>query len=84
MSQPRTGHGPEEIGRALICAVAICARKKSKFTGDTLLIDASLETLPGNRWDDFWKALANEVGKLTFDEVYVTGRSDQEICRRIK
>ena len=84
MNQPRSGYTGEEIGRTLICAVAICARKKSRFTGDTLLIDAPLETLPGNRWDDFWKALANEVGKFTFNEVYVTGRSDQEICQRIK
>ena len=84
MNQPRTAYSAEEIGRTLIFALAICARKKSKFTGDTLLIDAPLETLPPNRWDDFWEPLANEVEKLTFDEVYVTGRSNQEICRRIK
>ena len=84
MNQPKKGYDTEEIVRTFICAVAICARKKSKFTGDTLLIDAPLETLPANRWDNFWESLANEVEKLTFDEVYVTGCSDQEICRRIK
>jgi hypothetical protein len=59
MNQPRTAYSTEEIGRAIICAVALCARKKSKFTGDTLLIEAPLETLPAYRWDDFWESLAN-------------------------
>ncbi len=38
MDQPRIAHSTEEIGRSIICAVAICARMKSKFRGDTLLI----------------------------------------------
>ncbi len=48
-AQPRVAYSAEEIGRSIICAVAICAHKKSKFRGDTLLIEAPLETLPADR-----------------------------------
>ena len=85
MDQPRIAHSTEEIGRSIICAVAICARKKSKSRGDTLLIETPLETLPADRWDNFRVPLAETVKDLTFPEVYVTGRSgDRDICLRIK
>ena len=85
MDQPRVGYSTEEIGRSIICAVAICARNKSKFQGDTLLIEAPLETLPADRWGNFQAPLAEKVKELAFSEVYVTGRSgDRDICLRIK
>ncbi len=85
MDQPRVAYSTEEIGRSIICAVAVCARKKSKFQGDTLLIEAPLETLPADRWDNFQAPLAEKVKELAFAEVYVTGRSDgRDICLRIK
>lgn len=84
MAQPRVAYAGEEIGYNMICAVAICARKKSDFQGDTLLIEAPLETLPANRWDDFRPQLAEKVKELAFREVYVTGRSQCDICLKIK
>ncbi len=85
MDQPRVAYSTEEIGRSIICAVAICARTKSKFQGDTLLIEAPLETLPADRWGDFRAPLAQKVRELAFAEVYVTGRSHgRDICLRIK
>ncbi len=85
MDQPRIAHSTEEIGRSIVCAVAICARKKSKSPGDTLLIEAPLETLPADRWGNFRAPLAETVKDLAFPEVYVTGRSgDRDICLRIK
>ncbi len=85
MDQPRVAHSTEEIGRSIICAVEICARKKSKSPGDTLLIEAPLETLPADRWGYFRAPLAEKVKDLAFAEVYVTGRSgDCDICLRIK
>ena len=85
MDQPRVAYSTEEIGRSIICAVAICARNKSKFQGDTLLIEAPLETLPADRWGNFRAPLAEKVKDLAFSEVYVTGRSgDCGICLRIK
>ncbi len=85
MDQPRVAHSTEEIGRSIICAVAICARKKSNSPGDTLLIEAPLETLPADRWSYFRAPLAEKVKDLAFSEVYVTGRSgDRDICLRIR
>ncbi len=85
MDQPRVAGSTEEIGRSIICAVEICARKKSKSPGDTLLIEAPLETLPADRWDNFRVPLAEKVKDLAFPEVYVTGRSgDRDICLKIK
>ena len=83
--QPRVAYSTEEIGRSIFCAVAICARKKSKSPGDTLLIEAPLETLPADRWGIFKAPLAETVRDLAFHEVHVTGRSsDRDICLRIK
>ncbi len=84
MAQPRVAYSGEEVGHSMICAVAICARRKSNSQGDTLLIEAPLETLPANRWDDFRPLLAEKVKELVFREVYVTGRSERDICLRIK
>jgi len=84
MAQPRVAYSGEEVGHSMICAVVICARKKSVSQGDTLLIEAPLETLPANRWDDFRLLLAEKVKELAFCEVYVTGRSERDICLRIK
>ena len=84
MTQPRDAYSGEEIGRSMICAVEICARNKSKYQGDTLLIEAPLETLPADRWGDFQPLLAEKVKDLAFSEVYVTGASDRDICLRIK
>ncbi len=85
MAQPSKGSLEEEIGRSIICAVAICARKKSRSRGDTLLIETPLEMLPADRWDNFRVPLAETVKDLAFPEVYVTGRSgDRDICLRIK
>ncbi len=85
MDQPRVAHSTEEIGRSIICAVAICARKKSKSRGNTLLIEAPLETLPADRWGNFRAPLAEKVKDLALLEVYVTGRSgNRDICLRIK
>ncbi len=84
MDQPREAYTEDEIGRMIIRAVAICARNKSKFRGDTLLIEAPLQTLPTDRWGKFTAALSEEVKELAFPEVYVTGRgSDGDICLRI-
>ena len=82
--QPRAAFSTEEIGQSIIRAVAICARKKSKFRGDTLLTEAPLETLPADRWGNFRADLAQQVKELAFAEVYLTGRSDRDICLRIK
>lgn len=85
MDQPRVAYSTEEIGQSIICAVTICARKKSKFRGDTLLIEAPLEMLPTDRWGDFREHLAQKVKELAFSEVYVTCRSHgRDICLRIK
>lgn len=85
MAQPREAYTEEEIGRAMIYAVGICARKKSKSRGDTLLIEAPLETLPADLWDNFRVQLSEKVKELAFPEVYVTGRSsDRDICLRIR
>ena len=85
MDQPRVAYSTEEIGRSIICGVAICARKKSKSLGGVLLIEAPLETLPTDRWGDFRAQLAQKVKELAFVEVYVTGRSHgRDICLRIK
>ncbi len=85
MAQQREAYTEDEIGRMIIRAVAICARKKSKSRGDTLLIEAPLQTLPADRWGKFTAALSEEVKELAFSEVYVTGSgSDGDICLRIK
>ncbi len=85
MAQPREAYTEEEIGRIMICAVAICARKKEQSRGDTLLIEAPLVTLPAERWDNFRTPLSKKVKELAFPEVYVTGRSSgRDICLRIK
>ena len=85
MDQPRVAYSTEELGRSIIYAVAICARKKRRFRGDTLLIEAPLETLPADRWSNFRAPLAEKVKELAFPEVYVTGRNgDRDICLRIK
>lgn len=84
MSQPRTAYTESEIGHSMIRAVEICARKKSQHRGDTLLIEAPLETLPANRWGNFQASMAENVKSLMFSEVYITGRSDHEICLQIK
>ena len=85
MAQLREAYTEEEIARIMICAVAICASKKSKSRGDTLLIEAPLETLPADRWDNLMPSLSKKVKKLAFPEVYVTGRSSgRDICLRIK
>ena len=84
MAQPRVGYTDEEIGRSMIRAVEICAQKKSNYQGDTLLIEAPLETFPADRWNDFQPLLAEKAKELAFSEVYVTGVSDREICLRIK
>ena len=85
MTQPRVAYSGEEVGRSMIRAVEICARNKSKFRGDTLLIEAPLETLPADRWGNFQASLTEKVKELAFSEVYVTGRSgDRDICLRIK
>lgn len=85
MTQPRVAYSGEEIGRSMIQAVDKCARSKSRFQGDTLLIEAPLETLPASRWGDFQKPLSEKVKDLAFSEVYITGRSSEsDICLRIK
>ncbi len=85
MDQPRVAYSTEEIGRSIICAVAICARKKTRFRGDTLLIEAPLETLPADQWGNFQAPLAEKAQELSFPEVYVTGRIGyRDICLRIK
>ncbi len=58
MTQPRVAYSGEEVGRSIIRAVAICARKKSKSPGDTLLIEAPLEMLPADLWGNFRAPLA--------------------------
>lgn len=85
MAQPRTAYTDKEIGDNMIRAVEICAHKKGKFQGSTLLIEAPLETLPTDRWKNLRAPLAEKVRELAFSEVYVTGRSDKgDICLRIK
>lgn len=85
MAQPREMFSTEDVGRSIICAVAICARNKSKSRGDTLLIEAPLDTLARDRWGDLRVPLAAKVKELAFPEVYVTGRSDnRDICLRLK
>ena len=89
MAQPNMGYTEEEVVRSIICAVEICARKKGKFQWNTLLIEAPLETLRADRWDDFRAHLAERVKELAITEVYVTGRGsdggiDRGICLRIK
>ena len=85
MAQPSKGYLEEEIVRIIICAVAICARKKRRSRGDILLIEAPLETLPADRWGNIRAPLAEKAKELAFPEVYVTGySSDRDICLRIK
>ncbi len=84
MTQPRVAYSGEEVGHSMIRSVAICARKKSNSQGNTLLIEVPLQTLPANRWDDFRPHLAEKVKELAFREVYVTGRSERDICLKIK
>lgn len=85
MEEPRIAHTTEDIARTMICSVAISAHKKRKSPGDTLLIEAPLETLPAERWRNFRPPLAEKVKELAFGEVYVTGRTHGcDVCLRIK
>ncbi len=85
MARPRKAYTEDEVGHIIVCEVTICARKKNKFRGDTLLIEAPLETLPADRWGNFRAHLAEKVKELAFPEVYVIGRSGgRDICLRIK
>ena len=85
MAEPRVAYSAEEIGHSIIRAVANCVQNKSKSHGDILLIEAPLESLPADRWNDFSACLAEQAKESTYPAVYVTGRSDgRDTCLRIK
>ena len=85
MNRDPTSPTQEEIGGSIVRAAKICARRKGTFRGDTLLIEAPLETMPADCWESFRDELGKQVKGMEFSEVYVTGRSgDCNICLRIK
>ncbi len=54
------------------------------MAGEKDELDNFYIALKSNRWDDFRPHLAEKVKELAFREVYVTGRSERDICLRIK
>ncbi len=84
MDQPSVGYSTDEVSQSIIRGVALAARRKRNHQGHTLLIEAPLQTLAAERWDEFRAQLAEKVKELAFSEIYVTGRSKRDICLRIQ
>ena len=85
MAKPRQGYFEEDVVQSIISAVALCARKKGTTGGDTLLIEAPLETLAPTQWNSHKLRFSEQVRDLSFTEIYLTGHSDNnDICLRIK
>ena len=68
----------------MVEAIRICITKKRKFRGDVLLIEAPLDTLEDETWFEAKDLLSRPVGNIGFQEVYLTGRSETDICIQLK
>jgi len=92
MGREKQAYSSDEVFSCIEHAVDLCIRKKSKYCGDTLLIETPLETLPCSIWSEFPRRFVHnvELKSLYFSEVYVTGiRGDgsgqvRDICLKIK
>jgi hypothetical protein len=85
MELERRAYSADEVLGCIEHAIELCARNKSKHQGDTLLIEAPLETLPASRWAEFSQRFTEKVKALRFREVYLTGRGNHgAIALKIK
>lgn len=92
MGCERKAYSSEEVLRCIQSSVELCAQNKLRYGGDTLLIEAPLETLPVDRWSQLPERFADneQLKALSFSEVYVTGSSGdgsgwaKDICLKIK
>lgn len=92
MGCERKAYSTEEVLRCIQSAIELCAQNKLRYRGDTLLIEAPMETLPVDQWSQLPERFADneQLKALSFSEVYVTGSSGdgsgwaKDICLKIK
>jgi hypothetical protein len=84
MRQPREGYSIERVVRCVSEALASCVENKSRHQGDILLIEiTNLQTLPDEQWLRHLTSFQEAVHDAPFAEVYMTGRSHDNICLRL-
>ena len=85
MGSERQAYSTDEVISCIQHAIQLRVRKKKKYKGNTLLIEADLLILPSARWDEFRTRFTKEAKVLNFCEVYLTGRGDSgDIILKIK
>jgi hypothetical protein len=71
MAQPRRMYSTPEAQRAIIEAVRLCAKKKSRGSADILLIEGPQRWLRKNRWLELQPLLSRLVEDLPYTKVFM-------------
>lgn len=83
--EPRM-HSTDEEQIATAEAIALCVRKKTRSSGDLLLIEYDgINLLPKIRWLEIQSRLAQSVQTLRFSEIFLVGNGrDSNFCLRLR
>lgn len=85
MSECARSYSTAEVVDIVFRDLLKCAERKSRHTGDVLLIELDLQALPLSRYEEHLSHFASAVKALQFDTVYMTGRTDQgDSCLQLK
>jgi hypothetical protein len=85
MAQTRDAYSTDQVRETMIHALTLCAKNKAHSRAHTLIIGASMNMLPRQRWMEMQSGLAEPVAKLGFREIYLVGfPDDEELCLRLK
>jgi hypothetical protein len=86
MNQEREAYSTEQVQTTTLHELALCAANKAHSQAHTLVIDVgtSMEALASSRWFAMRTALAEPVKNLSFSEIYLVGRSDEDLCLKLK
>lgn len=85
MQKERMAYTTENVCRASLRAIELCAQRKMAAFGDTLLIDFPFQPLPAQRWLSFRPRFRAAIRHLPFSEAYLCGWCDgDDLVLRIK
>lgn len=86
MSHERDMYSHQEAQQTIVKAVRLCIGKKAnKYGADTLLIEAPLNYLPMDRWNDLACNFLGEIKSVPFSEIFLVQVNDGgNSCLQIK